>query len=628
MVKHHTHTDYSSLVNEETLFERYITHAFTGRMEETLPELLQNSQRAHGTRVDIHTFEQGWWSYSDNGHGLVDGIASLHTLLRWGESHYTDGAVDQNQHPLGVGLYSLICLRGVHSIRISSGSVSLWIETQAWLHDAAYRSAWPTRVKTNSLPLDGFHLVVGGSTECLQQLRAVLTRTALESYDTRLHGLCMCFGAAQGYDGLLDVFLDDEPAQTLLPSWLTIPDADIVTDYQGNRLRIKLAPNGPRGVTINWYGQVLAPQGPLGDTLPYQAYLEVCAGQPVHPMAPTRRGLIRDSSLTDLAHFIQDAIFSHVLAQEKPSAHAIRLLYTLNATRAHEECPFLVVQRHWALRNPEKIVSLDTVSRWEQKVPVSVVHRDQLAQLLFLADEVQVHRQIEPLVNKETLPPSWDSEEYAYGLWSFLAVTNLPAYRVLGPMVVPDELLRVLWWKPGALEDKLYTRTPGEWGLGTWETPPEQWQSLPADASVFAFGGAVSWSIDESDALIGTSDIAQFLSSWARIFWTRDLEEGDRSEEAYDASVDELVTSYLPHTVQRSLAVWELPLALCSLFPAHATQSTDVRSVEFVYAEQVLEGLIVHFADGKAEQVTLYPVWKPLPASGRGEAATGEGSQA
>lgn len=605
-------TDYSSLVNENALFERYIKNAFTGQVDEVLPELLQNSQRAHAGRVEIHTFEQGWWSYSDNGHGLLDGIDSLYTLLRWGESHYADQAVDQNQHPIGVGLYSLICLRGIHSIRIRSGSVSLWIETEAWLHDPEYRRSWPERVRTNDLPVPGFHLVIGGTTKCLEQVRTVLTRTASETYDPYFPSLSTCFGATQGYSDLLEVFLDDEQIQAPLPSWLTIPDADIVTAYQENLLRIKFARSGPKGVMINWYGQLIAPDGPLGERLPYQAYLEVRAGQPVHPMAPTRRGLIQDKSLTDLVLFVENAIFAHVLAQEAPSAQAIRLLYAVNAARAHRECPFLVVQRHWPLRNPDKIASLDTVLRWDQNGPVSVVHRDQLSQFLFLTDGIQVYRDVVPLLPPDETspyedPPSWEAEEFSYGLWSFTAATNLPAYRVLASMELPDELVHTLWWKPGDFEDKLYTRHPGEWGLGTWDQPPEEWQPLPADASVFAFDEAVYWSIDESEALIGTADIARFLHTWARIFWLRDDDEGDKSEEAYDESVQEMIISYLPNTILRTVPLCELPYMLRSLFSTQASTHTDVRSIEFVYDGPRLTSLRVQFANGQPEQVGLYP---------------------
>jgi hypothetical protein len=625
-----TPADYSSLVNEEALFQRYIKNAFTGQIEEALAELLQNSQRAHALAAHVWCYEQGWWEYTDNGHGLVNGVASLHTLLRWGDSRYQDQAVDQNQHPMGVGLYALICQKDIHSIRIRSGSVSLWIETQAWLHDPDYRRSWPTRVRVlgGDEEVAGFQLLIGGTPELLEKVRKELTRTAQTSYDPQIHALCMDMGVAQGYEGLLAVFLDDEPIQTALPAWLVISEtADIVTEYQANLLRIKLFPNGPRGVTINWYGQKIAPHGPLGHTLPYQAYLEVRTGQPVHPMSPTRRGLVRDNSLADLVLFLQNAIFSHILAQEKPSARAIQQLYALNPDRARQECPFLVVQRHWPLSHPDKIGSLDAARRREQNVPVSVVHRDQLSQLLFLADEIQVYRQVKPLLAEKETPPSWEAVDFAYGLWSFLAAANLAAYRVLSPMVLPDGLERVLWWKPGLFEDEFHTRIPGEWGLGTWDTFPDQWQVLPNDACVFAFDDAVSWTIYESEALIGAADIAQFLSSWARIFWSRDDEEGDKSEEVYDASVDELVTSYLPQTVQRSLTVWELPHELCSLFSAYATQPADVRSVEFVFTDQVLNGLTVHFAGGQTEQVTLYPRWKSA-SGGSGETAAKEEGQA
>ncbi len=610
----HNH-EYTSLIKEEAMFLRTIKNAFTGQAKEVVGELLQNSQRAHATRVDVTFPHPCWCIYTDNGHGLVNGIETLYALLRLGDSDYEDPTVDMNQYPMGVGLYALFCREGIESIRISSGAVSLWLQTHMWIHDPDYRRSWSTRIKFLLDAIPGFHLVIGGTPESLAKLRNALTITVPEHYDPQN---AYPIGAGQGYADLLTIFLDGRGVQTALPAWLTLPDANILTEYQGNKLRIAFFRTGPSGLTTNWYGQIVADQAPRGEK-PYQAYLEVRSGQPVHPLSPSRQGLIQDSSLTDLYRFIEDAIFTGIQAMVKPTALHIKLLYKLNRSRAQQECPFLLVRRHWALRDPGAINCYGDLSAKERMRPLVVVHRDKLSRLLLLRNEVIVQlsdRQASQTQSAQQLPEQaldWQEETFQYGLCSFLAATNLTVFYAVEGIDLPDGIEQSLWWKPGVFNEgvgyEYHTQEVGGWGIGTGETPPDQWTPLPHDASVFVFNEAVSWSIGDSEALIGTRDMVHFLHFYAQVLWTPDDGAWDTCEESYNTSLDELALSYLPNTLLRTAAVGDLPHLLQKIFATHVSHPTGVRSIEFVYTNtnKQITALVVHFADGGTEQVALYP---------------------
>ena len=76
-----------SLIDEENLFRQVVRRLYSGTVREIVTELLQNSQRAGATRVEVHFPRKTRCVFSDNGHGLVDGVESLQTLLVLAASH-------------------------------------------------------------------------------------------------------------------------------------------------------------------------------------------------------------------------------------------------------------------------------------------------------------------------------------------------------------------------------------------------------------------------------------------------------------------------------------------------------------------------------------------------------------
>jgi hypothetical protein len=83
-----------------------IRRLFQNDIIECLSELLQNSQRARATKVEIQTSEDGF-TYRDNGHGLLGGVEGFHTLLKIAESNF-DNETITDQDPMGLGIHALL----------------------------------------------------------------------------------------------------------------------------------------------------------------------------------------------------------------------------------------------------------------------------------------------------------------------------------------------------------------------------------------------------------------------------------------------------------------------------------------------------------------------------------------
>src|SRR5437016_5924618 len=154
------------MINEHALFSNVVKRLFTGKAQECLCEILQNSQRSGATRVDISFPERSICVIEDNGHGLTHGVESLRALLVFAESGY-DAHVKENQAPMGVGIYALIANEAV--IRVESGTLSFSLKTQDWLHDALYRESWQERVVQQS-NVQGFRLTIVGSQTLMQEI--------------------------------------------------------------------------------------------------------------------------------------------------------------------------------------------------------------------------------------------------------------------------------------------------------------------------------------------------------------------------------------------------------------------------------------------------------------------------
>jgi len=117
----HARIPQSGLINEEALWAT-IRRLFDCRPATVLGELIQNAARSASGLEDARRRltieldeERGQAVFADRGCGL-DGIAGLRTLLTLGKSVYADPTVALHQHPMGLGLYSLVAHHQVREV--------------------------------------------------------------------------------------------------------------------------------------------------------------------------------------------------------------------------------------------------------------------------------------------------------------------------------------------------------------------------------------------------------------------------------------------------------------------------------------------------------------------------------
>src|SRR5690348_7633219 len=115
-------------------------------------------QRARATRVTLTTHTDGF-TYADDGHGLPDGLAGFHTLLKLAESDF-DNPTIADQHPMGLGVHSLLAHRQVQAVTFASGARRLTLDPARWWTDPRYYATWFERVEVQDPPVAGLTIHV------------------------------------------------------------------------------------------------------------------------------------------------------------------------------------------------------------------------------------------------------------------------------------------------------------------------------------------------------------------------------------------------------------------------------------------------------------------------------------
>ena len=105
---------------------------FTGAVEGTIIEILQNARRAGATDVRIVNSD-GQVSGHDNGRGIAD-FAALLDLGRSGWNESLEGVED----PAGVGVFCL----APRELSIASGSKEVVIAGKGWTGEPVEQDAW------------------------------------------------------------------------------------------------------------------------------------------------------------------------------------------------------------------------------------------------------------------------------------------------------------------------------------------------------------------------------------------------------------------------------------------------------------------------------------------------------
>ena len=612
-------------IDEHKLIEKVVSRLFSGRMREVLGEILQNSQRAGATRVNITFLSATSCDIVDDGHGLMQGMESLRNLLVLAESYFSDPRVEREQKPVGVGFHSLLVQEGISRVVIQSGLLELEIDTKRWIHDRDYWATWEERVKLyDAARGGGFRLHIEGRAVALEEMRQCLlhgnTVYDLYNYQRFLER----YNPVAGYAEILDVYLDGKPISATLPDAITLPQPDIIAEYKGNMIRIAMFPEeGYSGLFVDWHGQAIPNYGWNG----LRVYLIVREGCPVTPQAPTRNSLIEDDALLSLRVWVEDTVFAWVCSQDNPSAKYVKRCYELYPARAIRECPFTVVQMWKQLPHDYEFVSSEHYrnggigtleSESDERGPETVLRKSELPSLLLLDEEVTCllprSHQAQPYeIQKAVEEDSTQKDDllpvhFEIGLTSLLAATGIVAYRA--GVGVPEDAINSFWWKPGAMLDRYHTTDLGSWTIQSINATEDavssaEWTPLLHEA--FVVETAESFTIDYTSWIIGlytTAHMVPFLYRCARAGFLPDEYKEEESEEDYNDSVHRLVCTYLPDTLGRYTSIVDLVAAAKPILPPQ--YSALDATMTFLHEGGWIQGVRLTFPGGYAKDIKFF----------------------
>lgn len=638
-----------TLVNEDRFFRAGVTRLFTGAVREFINEVIQNAQRSLSTHVWISFPTPTTCVIQDDGHGLAEGRESLKKLLMFSSSGFENPQVEENQRPLGMGLYSVIANEQVERIIIESyvasqeKTLSFEMNTKRWLTDGRYRESWRRRVRLSGAQKGdyGFCLTIIGTEPLIADIRTCLLDTpashAQHDFGMDVAWLQHKMSPACGYADLLEVFVDGEPLDLQLPNDIVLKNMQVRGTYQGNDVFLSLYPSSTTwrsshwpwpGLLCNFYGQIVS--HPRNDG--WHAYLHVRRGHPVNPKAPTRAGLIEDDAMRQFYAWAEDTLFAWVCAQQSPPIDYVERLYDINPSRANQECPFAVV-RPWKplpadyifdsytdytrMNDPDG--TLREYGESDQLGPRQLVRKEDLPSLLFLIGYVACH-----LPGDHPAQP-WEDEwdryyeggdsktsvvTFAIGMTSLLRASGLEAYRAV--CGVPEQMIHTLHWCPGKMIDQYHTLEPGDWGIRPThrreDYPEIVWHPLELSTGpVFVVerdnSDDISW-VNWIIALAQTDDLIPFLKQCGHAAFDPENGSEDESADAYAASVDQLIRAYLGNHIARDTTLIGLRKTLQPFLPDG--YSVQDAALQIIYEKTTLTSLRLSFADGTVKEVQFY----------------------
>ena len=521
-----------------------VRRLFQNDIAECLSELFQNTQRARARSVEITTTEDGF-TYRDDGHGLLGGVAGFHTLLKIAESHFDNDTI-ADQDPMGLGIHALLAHDAIERVTFASGHYQLTLKTNRWWTDRDYYTHWFKELAELISPITGFQITAHADATLVGSLKDALTRSTCPWYRT---------APAEGYEGYLEITLDGQQVNTSLPRWARIEQPLIETTYQGSRLSIGFdCEYGSHTSSVNWYGQVIE----VGFHSGFKFHLDVRQGRPVNPHSPTRRGLIKDAAHEALLRAVKDEVFHFVCnmnnrAQVKPEY--VAALFRWDAERACRKSPYFVAAELLPVENPFSLEDLDCQADAE----------------LFTYDSAP--RLLEEGVT--VLTAQGETIEDERGLSSFVPL--LGKCYALRHGERARLKIESLWWKPGKRVRNFFYE-PGERGVVAGGEPPQEWLSVGC-VPVFSFTDASNWDVAAVEWTVGTNDPVAFLRSeaWAGFDPEHDEHDEDELRAAYEESIERLLREVIGNCVPFGFTTQDLP----SLMP---TKEARIEAVRFHYS--------------------------------------------
>lgn len=299
--------EFTNLVDPDRI-RSAIRRLFSGSVHEILGELLQNSQRAGAGDVVITTDrEAGRLVYADDGHGLQDGLQGFHALLMLGASNFPGEHVTF-QHPMGLGIHALLAHAEVTSVTFRSGGYRLMISTAEWWDNQDYYESWYNRVEELDVPHPGMRIEVAATPGLIDQVENALTSPYSPWH--RVGDV----SPARGYAGWLRITLNGAELETNVPK----PHGKLImaeVPYAaGTTVSIWVTDDfyADQSIVV-WYGQII--RCTLQRFSRIQVVMDVRAGRPVNPMAPSRQGIIQDGAWSAVQTWIADQLRAYLLAQ-------------------------------------------------------------------------------------------------------------------------------------------------------------------------------------------------------------------------------------------------------------------------------------------------------------------------
>jgi len=494
----------SLIVNEKRL-PATVKRLFKNSVAEIIGELLQNAQRAGAKEIHFTLDrESKTIVVRDDGSGVAPDEESWARILRMADSFYLNSDVETNQNPMGVGLLSLFALDAVKSVSINSRGRHALIETNLLWESENYWANWIDLIEKSPEAVEGFELTVK-----YDEPEDTFSYNRLAhkfEYALTKFGDHNGFAPPRGYQNFLRVFLDGNEVDTSLPSECVPDGGDLLYDglFENNRIRVGQTANPFRhyGYVV-WYGQIIR----LDSQIPF--LLEVSAGNPVTPLAPTRSGLIKDGKLENLRKFVEDAVFA-AFADEKTAGKAkpafIKRLYQSYSQRAKNELSVCVVREvvsppdrliessdDFYLQGAEKVLSYGEIERrkievYESGIFLLTEARRNLPSYFNFANEQSA--------DKEAIS-EWT--EMDAGKESFAAVLG-GAMRFLVAGNSEKLPLKNVYWKPGAMIKSFFAGA-GEFAVVAAGRLPIESDFRPVENQVLVFEYGDSFDIEEVEGL-------------------------------------------------------------------------------------------------------------------------------
>lgn len=649
--------DRTSLVNDHQI-RRSVRRLFTGKMEEILGELFQNSQRAGASRVWMTTSSEQF-TYSDDGHG-IPGEDGFLTLLRLGESGFENPHVQEWQDPMGLGIHSLLAHQDVQQVTFESHGLRLTIDTGWWWDDRHYYTTWHDRLErvasdvqadagggASNVGVDGegLRIEVIATEAFVAKLRSSLDSSS-SAYDS-LTGPTA--GPAQGYKDILQMFLNDQPVDTSLPRWAEPSPALVELEWEECPLLIGYGwplgtygrHQGHRPSVVDWYGQIIT----VPSSSPFNFYLKVRKGRPLNPMSPSRRGIIQDAAFRKLLKTFETAVFTFL---KDPANRAniqpawVEAAHTLNRARALA-LPYFLATPYVPLAygEAETVDDLDVQALSERRVvdysaaqppasgtPTEFFLDGTVTAWLLPRTGVAVVTSAQSETDGEAVNVSEEWTDFFYGLSSFLPHLEVPVYNAsfFDPSRLP---VGTLYWRPGialelsgSSEHSFYGG--GEWGVTYDSSEPEQWFPLTGSTPVFAFDTSSGYDVSEIELYVGLpvepsegvpsadvssgeralpggapGDVQQAVRFYNGYGWCMHNPESDYADwDDFDRSLAACIRTVLGRAVSSRFAPHELMDHL-------PTGSSRLNTVEYIYEGDARNAIAILVTNELGEQVQL-----------------------